>query len=174
MHTRRVKRLTLGKCEDSPRNVQGKHASLFAIFHKHHGASLLVVGFMLLTAAGCKPTTVVTGEVRFDGKTPFKGEVQLLPANGQGESSAGALVDGHYWLKTSPGRKIVNITIVRSVPYNLSNPNEAALAAAASARGNTSGTYDCVDRDSTNAIGNHIEIEVKQGEQTIDFPLKRR
>ena len=95
------------------------------------------------------------------------------PADGHGASCGGPIVDGQYRVEVAPGEKTVQIIGLKTVRYDRNNAAQAGLADAAAARGDTSGTYDCVDRTITAAEGNHAKIEVKPGSQTLDFDLKQ-
>lgn len=135
-------------------------------------ATLAMTAALLWMIAGCNHSTVVTGHVTCDGQPIQKGSIAFSPADGQGPSCGGPIANGQYQLEVPPGQKIVQISRLKAVAFDRNDGRQAALADEAIKRGDTSGTYDCVDPAFAQAEGNHARIEVKPGNQTIDFSLK--
>ena len=90
---------------------------MFLQFFRGH--SFLVV-LALLVLAGCGDSGPaeydVTGSVTLDGQPIEKGEILFLPANLQGTSQAGQIVNGKYECRVSEGSKRVEITATRESP----------------------------------------------------------
>lgn len=128
----------------------------------------------VLLAAGCRKSTTVSGRVMYDGQPLKNGNILFSPADGHGSTCSGPISDGQYTVEALPGSKTVHITGLKTLKYNMNNPAEAALAEAASKRGDTSGVYKIADPSLTQAMGNHSTAEIKPGSQSIDFDLKSR
>ena len=79
---------------------------------------LLVLSLPLLVGCDNGPS-VVSGKVTVDG-TPVKtGGITFVPANGDGPTAAGTIIDGAYTAEVFPGAKKVEITgyeVVGQVP----------------------------------------------------------
>jgi hypothetical protein len=135
----------------------------------------VILGTVLLSIAavfcGCSQSTIATGQVTLDGKPLSKGQIVFQPADGNGPSSGATVVEGRYRVDLVPGKKVVQITGMRRLPFNLKDPQQAAFAAEAAKHGDTSGTYECVDLSLSNAEGNRVNVEVKLGSQALDFAL---
>jgi hypothetical protein len=138
-----------------------------------HAAALTAIGLAMLATIGCKRTTTVGGRVTCDGQPVLKGNVSFQPADGRGPSCGGPIAAGRYRIEAAPGPKTVQITVLKSVRFDLSKPDEARYASEAAARGDNSGAYDCVDLTAANAQGNHTAVEIRTGGQTMDFTLTR-
>ena len=135
--------------------------------------ALMTAALSTLILVGCKPSTVANGRVTYEGQAVRKGSILFQPADGHGASCGGPIIDGRYQLEVTPGEKTVEIIGVKTVRYDRNDAAQAGLADAAAARGDTNGTYDCVDRTITAAEGNHSKIKVNPGSQTLDLDLKR-
>jgi hypothetical protein len=70
--------------------------------------------------AGCGPATAtVSGEVTLDGQPLDKGLIVFAPAEGSGDPVRADVVNGRYEVRTTPGKKHVQISatkVVGSVP----------------------------------------------------------
>lgn len=74
--------------------------------------------FLVLTCLGCgQRGCPITGEVTFNGKPVAEGTIALEPADGQGVTTGGRIVDGKYSLvdNAAPmvGKKLVRIMAAR-------------------------------------------------------------
>jgi hypothetical protein len=99
-----------------------------------------------------------------------KGVISFLPADGQGPSCGCAVADGWYKAQLTPGKK--NVRIVEMKVYD-HIPTREEVAQEAAKRARVGGYADAGELFPLNAVGNNVEIEVKSGSQTFDFPLKR-
>lgn len=128
---------------------------------------LLVVGLLLLS--GCGSSGRVTGEVTYEGKTIENGLISFLPADGDGPSAGATIEKGRYTaLKVPPGQKIVRIEAF-AVQADKKTSAERAKDAASGLRGGGSP----IRLIPPGADGNDAKIEVKEGDQTRDFHLKK-
>ena len=88
---------------------------------------LLIVSSLVFV--GCGPATyTVTGTVTFEGTPVAEGEIVFLDAAGKNKSYGGQITDGEYSFESSPGKKTVEISVVREVPGEMdttSNPGES-------------------------------------------------
>lgn len=134
---------------------------------------LLPMALFVTAIAGCGHTTVATGQVTVDGQPLSRGNIVFQPADGNGPSQGAAVTEGRYRVEVAPGAKIVQITGMRKLPYNLKDQQQAAFAKKAAELGDASGTYECVDPTFAKAEGNSSRVEIKLGSQTIDFALKK-
>jgi hypothetical protein len=93
--------------------------------------AILTILLGALASAGCgsAPTGPklerVTGKVTFKGEPVKEGDITIVPV-GEGTSGGGKIVDGHFSLEVSAGKKIVKIEALRDVPgkFREDNPGE--------------------------------------------------
>lgn len=133
-----------------------------------------VAGALLSVVAGCGTPTSVSGTVTYEDQPVGKGWITFLPADGQGPTAGGQITNGQYRASDlTPGKKIVQIIGVRAVKFARSSEEMAEAAAEAVKKGDKTGLIDRADEIPPNAQGNNGTIEVKAGQQTFDFHLKR-
>lgn len=135
---------------------------------------LLAIASFLLPSAGCGKPTFVTGTVTYEGQPVEKGAISFVPKEGQGPTAGAMIEGGKYRVEPiKPGIKVVQIIGVKKVPFARSSEEMAKRAAEAAQRGDSSGLIDPADDVPADAVGNGAEIEVKAGEQKLDFNLKK-
>ena len=139
------------------------------------GIALMCMWILLPLVAGCGSSeSVVSGSVTYDGQAVQKGSILFQPLDGEGSSCGGPIVDGHYEIETTPGKKVVQVVAVKAVIYARRSPEEELrLAQEAAARGDASGVIDRADLIAPDAEGNNAKVDVQAGQQTLDFHLKR-
>ena len=78
-------------------------------------APIYLALFTLVAAIGCggPATDKITGKVTFDGTPIEAGEIQFLPADGQGGVGGGPITKGEYSVECLPGEKKVVITATK-------------------------------------------------------------
>ncbi len=128
----------------------------------------------LCLVPGCGKPSSVSGRVTYEGENVADGTITFLPADGKGPSAGGKITDGRYTVSPiTPGRKLVQIVSVKKVNFARSTEELAKMHEAEKARGNTTGLVDPADLIPANAEGNNAEVEVKQGNNPLDFALKK-
>jgi len=136
-------------------------------------AALIAATALLPIAAGCGSSTVVQGQVTYDGKDVENGSINFLPADGDGPTCGASITAGRYEVEiVTPGRKKVQVVGVKAVPFARSSEEMERMSKEAAARGDASGIIDRADTVPADAQGNNVEIDVKPGSQTLDFHLK--
>ena len=133
----------------------------------------IIVGGIVSLFAGCGSACSISGDVTFDGKAVDNGSSTLTPTDGKGQVAAGPIRQGKYSIvDVTPGPKLVQISAVKPVPFARSSQEMADRAAAAKAKGNSTGIIDPADVIPDNAEGNNVTIEIKSGSQQFHFALK--
>jgi len=138
-------------------------------------AALLAAALALFSLAGCGNSMgTVTGEVSYENEPVGEGSITLTPADGKGPVVGGTIENGKYTVtKVPPGPKIVKIEAYKKVNFASSSEEMMRRAAEAKKRGDDSGLVDPADVIPPNAEGNNAPIEVKPGNQTCNFDLKK-
>lgn len=135
---------------------------------------VLVLAALVIAPAGCSSTCSVNGEVTYEGVKVNDGMITFLPADGKGPTAGGPISQGRFSVdRLTPGKKIVQITAVKEVPFARSSEEMAKRFAAAKAKGDGSGLIDPADLIPPHAIGNNVTVEVTPGTQTLNFALKK-
>jgi hypothetical protein len=138
--------------------------------------SRVVVFVTLLGAAGCgEPAATVAGKVTYNGAPVEMGTISFRPADGNGQVYAARITDGAYAIPdATPGSRVVAIRGTKKVKLALSSEESARAAAEAQAAGNTAGVHvaEAADYIPEDAEGNNQTIDVKAGDQTLNFDLK--
>jgi hypothetical protein len=124
--------------------------------------------------SGCgSSTATVSGEVAYDGKPVGDGYITFTPADGKGKDAGGPIADGRYKVTgLPPGPKVVKVIAVKKVNFASSSEEMMRRAAQARKSGSHDGLVDPADTIPENAEGNNAEVEVRPGQQTLDFALK--
>jgi hypothetical protein len=136
------------------------------------GAGWLVL-FVCLAGCGAKVASV-SGRVTYENQPIEKGTINFMPADGVGSIAGGEVSGGKYQVaKIPPGKKIVEITAVKDVPFARSSEEMAKMAATNAARGDSTGLIDPADVIPPNAEGNNSQVELKAGAQELNFDLKK-
>jgi hypothetical protein len=137
------------------------------------GAGLGLLALALLGGCGRNSATV-SGSVTYEGEPVAEGMVTLLPADGKGPSSGGAIVNGRYKVENvKPGPKVVKVEAVKAVPFARSSEEMARRAAENKARGDGTGIIDRADVIPADAEGNNARVELRPGAQEQDLHLKK-
>jgi hypothetical protein len=138
---------------------------------------VLAVGVALvgLFAAGCGTDAgSVTGEVTYDGKLVENGFITFTPADGKGKMVGAPITNGRYYAeKIPPGSKIAKIEASSGPGPSVQSSEDMAKL---SKEWKDKVGKDGVIRTETvpaDAEGNNQTVEVKQGEQTLNFALKK-
>jgi hypothetical protein len=130
---------------------------------------------VFLVVAGCGGKGTASGKVEYDGRPIGKGYITFLPATGDGPTSGGPIADGQYRVDDlTPGKKLVQIVGVKKVNFPTSNDELARQWKAKAQHGDSTGTIGRAEEVPTDAPGNNSEVEVKEGEQLLDFAVKRK
>jgi hypothetical protein len=87
---------------------------------------IALLAVVVLTASGCgSGQATVNGSVTLDGAPLEKGDINFIPADGQGGTAGGAIKDGKYSVsKVPPGSKIVQITASKKVGEHKAYPDD--------------------------------------------------
>ncbi len=134
-------------------------------------ARWLLAGCIVL-AAGCGDSNVVRGRVTYEGRDVAKGAISFVPADGKGPTIGATIADGRYQIRgATPGYKTAQIVAVQNVPFARSSDEMAQMAKSAASRGDNSGIIDRADVLPANAEGNNARVEIKPGDQELDFHL---
>jgi len=64
----------------------------------------------LLTGCGGPPQYTVSGEVKVNGVPLEKGTISFAPAEGKGHAASAEIQNGHYEVRTTAGKKVVQIS----------------------------------------------------------------
>ncbi len=136
-------------------------------------SGLLLVWFLLLSAAGCgdgaPPIGLVTGKVTYKGKPVSAATVSFLPSNGR-PSWGITDADGNYklhWDEDHDGAEVDNHKI--TIAFVPGSPGEEAARATGKA------VIPADQREITAKFGNFetttLQRDVKKGTQVIDLVL---
>lgn len=145
--------------------------------HKMNSKRLFTfsASLVFLIVAGCGGKGTASGEVQYDGRPIGKGYITFLPAEGDGPTSGGAIDNGQYKVDNiTPGKKLVKIVGVKKINFPVSNDDRARQAKINAQHGDSSGIVERADEIPADAPGNNTEVEVKEGEQMLDFAVKRK
>lgn len=116
---------------------------------------------------GCGRSSSVHGVVTFEGDSVKNGAIIFLPADGKGPSAGGKIVDGAYRVDgLTAGKKTVQITAGADYSGPKIDPEELAQAKKKAAPPKQL----VIPND---AIGNNAEVEIKSGDQSLDFNLTK-
>jgi hypothetical protein len=138
-------------------------------------ARFLPVALFLILMTGCGGSSAsVTGEVTYNDEPVGKGFITFLPADGKGAAAGGEIDGGHFAVDSLlPGLKIVKVEVVKNVPFARSSEEMAKRAAVNKFFGDGSGLIDPADVIPPNAEGNNEKVDIKPGQQTRAFHLKK-
>jgi hypothetical protein len=133
--------------------------------------------FLSLAATGCRRTTVVTGSVTYDGRPVQNGAITFYPADGQGPSAGATVMGGQYRVEgIPPGKKMVQVVGALGREEGLRVPQtteelrqQSERLAAEGSPPIAAGPAALIPPD---AVGNCSEVEVKAGEQRLNFELQ--
>jgi len=122
---------------------------------------------LLLFAAGCGSSTVVSGTVTYNGEPINNGSIQFSPEDGKGPIAGGTITGGKYRVeeKLTPGKKIVKIEGFKDIDVPTSSEEMQR-------RAEEGAMVELAAQIPENAKGNNITVEVKAGEQTHNFALE--
>jgi hypothetical protein len=138
---------------------------------------MLHAGMLLATltiVAGCgEKASTVTGKVTYNGEPVAKGTITFTPSDGMGQVFAARIENGVYNIPNAqPGKRKVEVRGLRDVKFALSSEEAARLANEARAAGNMGADVaDPTDYIPADAAGNNTEVEVTNGDQTLDFEV---
>lgn len=128
---------------------------------------------VLLTGCG-ETATTVSGTVTYNGEPVESGSISFRPVDGAGQSFATRIVDGAYTAtdRVSPGMKLVVITGNKKTdpPSSSEEAYRRAEESKNAGRPWIDG-MEPTDYIAEDAEGNSQEVEIKPGDQTIDFSL---
>ena len=76
-------------------------------------AAAVALSLCVVFVCGCGPKTpkkvAITGTVKVAGELVEMGKITFDPADGQGMSDGGTIVDGKFECEVTPGEKILNV-----------------------------------------------------------------
>ena len=123
---------------------------------------------------GCGPSSpTATGKVTYENELIAKGNITFSPASG-GPIVGAEIVKGTYSVTgLTAGKSRVSVIAVKDVPFARSSEEMAKMAETQKIKGNDSGLIDPADIIPENAKGNNQEIEIKAGNQVLDFNLSK-
>lgn len=126
---------------------------------------------LFFCGCGSKSSTAV-GTVTYAGQPVSRGTITFTPA-GKGPIVGGEVKNGHYRVTgLTPGKTLVSIAAVATVPFARSSEVMAKMAQAQRLKGNDSGLIDPADIIPFNADGNNVEVHITEGEKVLDFALE--
>jgi hypothetical protein len=136
---------------------------MFSTIHRYCGLSVL----LFLFVSGCGGDTGrVTGEVTYEGKPVEQGMISFQPADGKGPSAGGIIENGRYTAtKVPPGPKVVQIEATPATGSVRISSEERAKAPKSGGKPNR--------LIPPKAEGNNAKVEIKVGDQKLDFHLKK-
>lgn len=119
-----------------------------------------IVATLLIRCGGGPETATVSGEVTLDGKKLEKGTIQFTPESGTGGSVD--IVDGHYEIRTAPGRNHVQISaqVVTGKQRESNDPGAAEVD-----------IYEEIIPERYNAAS-ELKLDVQSGSNTKDWQLE--
>jgi len=137
---------------------------------------LIALAMASIPLSGCgEESTSISGAVTYNGQPVEEGAISFRPADGTGQSFGARIVDGRYATeKGSPGSKKVVVMGVKKIDFGMSSDEATRKADEATAAGKAWGGHlaEPADYIPEDAEGNSQVVEVKPGEQTLDFPIK--
>jgi hypothetical protein len=117
-----------------------------------------------LLALGCASKTSVKGKVSYDGRPVEYGHILFTPADDRGPAVGADILNGEYEVHNiSQGSKRV---LIKSKP----TPKRVAKSDAVREHEKAMPPANPVD---AKAVGNNEVIEIKAGDQELDFSLSR-
>jgi hypothetical protein len=130
----------------------------------------ILASFML---SGCGPATgTAAGEVTYNGAAVETGYVNFTPVDGKGTGGAGAVSAGRYRADSlTPGTYLVQVFGVKKVSFASTSAEMKRRAQAAREGGNYDGLLEPADTIPENAEGNNVKIDIKAGQNEIDFHI---
>ncbi len=136
--------------------------------------SLIPLAFLATVLVGCGSNSpTATGKVTYEGEAIKTGNITFSPISG-GPIVGAEIVDGTYSVTgLTVGKSVVNVIAVKDVPFARSSEEMAKMAEEQKLKGNDNGLIDPADVIPENAVGNNAEVEIKPGEQVLDFALSK-
>ncbi len=123
----------------------------------------------LSAIAGCGSSqATVSGNVTFAGQPVASGQIEFAPAAGGGTPMGAPIIAGKYTIKLPPGEKTVHITESPKVAIVTSTEELQRQAA----EGRNVPQAPAVSLITPQTAGNSLTVNVKEGVQTLDFPLR--
>lgn len=136
--------------------------------------AIALVMTIIVGSIGCQQSdTTVEGTVTYNGEPVKKGYISFRPTEGSGQSFAAPITDGRYRIaQGTPGKRTVVITGVKEINFYASSAESYKKAAEDRAAGRfQADVAEAADYIAENAEGNSQEVEIKPGNQIIDFSL---
>lgn len=126
----------------------------------------LALAVCCVAFAGCAPKdglVPIKGTITLDGAPIEKGTVNFAPKGGPGTAAGGAIVNGKYEARVSPGKMAV--TIYAQKAEKIENPTQEQIE-----RGITEITVDVVPAKYNRA--STLEVDIVEGQKDpVDFEL---
>lgn len=126
----------------------------------------LALAVCCVAFAGCAPKdglVPIKGTVTLDGAPIEKGTVNFAPKGGSGTTAGGAIVNGKYEARVSPGKMAVTIYAQKS--EKIENPTQEQIE-----RGITEIKVDVVPAKYNRA--STLEVDIVEGQKDpVDFEL---
>ena len=139
-----------------------------------------LAGSTLLTGCG-KTTGSCSGSVTYEGSPVDNGYITFTPlddngqAAGKGQSGGGPITGGRYSVTgLSPAPQVlVKVIGVKKVNFASTSDEMRRRSEEARDTGDNDGLLDPADTIADDAIGNNVKIEIKAGDNPLDFDLKK-
>jgi hypothetical protein len=136
---------------------------------RHERTVALVLLAALLLGCGRSPSSVISGNVTYEGVPVSRGQISFAPVGGQGRVCSGPIDAGKYRVENVPaGRMIVQIIGVKQIHFARTHAEMAEAA-----KREHPPAAETADEVPANAQGNNQSIETAQGVQELNFDLKR-
>lgn len=134
-----------------------------------------VVALAVFFLTGCGGSTAtVTGNVSYDGSAIEKGMVTFTPEGTAGSVVGAEIVAGKYTAKgVAPGKNIVQVVAVKSVPFVRSSEEMAKMAEEQKGKTKIDGLIDPADVVPANAVGNNAAHNFIEGSNKLDLTLTK-
>jgi|688.fasta_scaffold74620_3 hypothetical protein len=134
-----------------------------------------LVAMTLLFLAGCGASTAtVSGTVSYDGTAIEKGMVTFTPEGTAGSVVGAEILAGKYVAKgVAPGKNIVQVVAVKSVPFVRSSEEMAKMAEEQKGKTKIDGLIDPADVVPPNAVGNNAAHNFVEGSNQLDLTLTK-
>lgn len=134
-----------------------------------------LVAMTLLFLTGCGASTAtVSGTVSYDGTAIEKGMVTFTPEGTAGSVVGAEILAGKYTAKgVAPGKNIVQVIAVKSVPFVRSSEEMAKMAEEQKGKTKIDGLIDPADVVPANAVGNNAAHNFIEGTNKLDLTLTK-
>ena len=121
--------------------------------------------------AGCEQTTTVSGTATYNGTPIESGAIMFSPVDDTGRNFGAMIKDGSFAIEeASPGMVKVIVTGQRKIDFL--GTSSADAYAKGGKKQSTVRPGEDADYIPLDAEGNGQEVEIKPGDQTLEFAIK--